>query len=132
MKSNVKTIAEDYAQRIWNKKDLSALDELLHKEVVIHSLLGDFHGIEAMRKVVQAWLAGFPDLTVKNSAVIAENDIVALQWQAQGTHKGEFKGKKPTGKRVSYAGVTIYRIQNSKITEYWAYLDMQHLLDQIS
>lgn len=37
-----------------------------------------------------------------------------------------------SGKLVSYSGVTVYRIKNSQIVEYWAYLDMQHLLSQIS
>ena len=73
----------------------------------------------------------FPDLRVDNDIIISENDLVSIQWQAQGTHHGEFKGKKPTGKPVAYSGVTVYRIKDNKIIEYWAYLDMQHLLSQI-
>jgi hypothetical protein len=131
-KEAIKAIAEAYASRIWDEKDLNAIDELLDKKCIIHSLLGDFHGPESMKKVVHTWLSGFPDLAVKNAAVICEKDLVVLHWQAQGTHQGEFKGIKPTGKPVSYAGVTIYRISQSKINEYWSYLDMQHLLKQIS
>jgi len=127
-----KAIAEVYAHRIWDDKDLSAINELLDQKCIIHSSLGDFHGPESMEKVVQAWLIGFPNLAVKNTAVICDKDLVVLQWQAQGTHQGEFKGIKPTGKLVSYAGVTIYRISQSKISEYWSYLDMQYLLKQIS
>ena len=84
-----------------------------------------------MQEVVQAWLKGFPDLSVKNELVISENDLVSIQWRAKGTHRGEFKGKSPTGKPVSYSGVTVYRIKNGQIIEYWAYLDMQHLFSQI-
>lgn len=51
-----------------------------------------------MKEVVQAWLKGFPDLSVKNELIISENDLVSIQWSAKGTHKGEFKGKKPTGR----------------------------------
>lgn len=127
-----KMVAESYAHRIWDEKDLSAVDDLLHQKIVIHSLLGDFHGPESMKKVVLAWLFGFPDLTVKNTAVICDQDLVAIHWQARGSHQGEFKGLKPTGKDVSYAGVTIYRVNEAKIIEYWAYIDMQHLLKQIS
>lgn len=54
-----------------------------------------------------------------------------IQWRAQGTQSGEFKGIKPTGKSISYEGVTIYKIFHNKITEYWAYLDKDHLLNQI-
>lgn len=84
-----------------------------------------------MKEVVQAWLKGFSDLSVTNELIISENDLVSIQWRAQGTHKGEFKGRKPTGTSVAYSGVTVYRIKDSKIIEYWAYLDMQHLLCQI-
>lgn len=110
---------------------MSTIDQWVHKDVLIHSLLGDFRGAQAMKEVVQAWLKGFPDLSVKNELIISENDLVSIQSIAKGTHKGEFKGKKPTGKPVSYSGVTVYRIRNGQIVEYWAYLDMQHLVNQI-
>ena len=129
--SSIKEIAEEYANKIWNDKDINTVDKLVHQNVVIHSLLGDFHGTKAMRDVVQAWLKGFPDLQVYNDIVISENDIVSIQWRANGTHQGEFKGRQPTGKSVSYSGVTVYRIKNNQIIEYWAYLDMQYLLSQI-
>lgn len=128
----VKQIAESYAHRVWDNKDLQAIDELLHEECIIHSLLGSFHGKEHMKNVVQAWLTAFPDLTVTNISVISENDLAMIQWKANGTHRGEFKGIEPTGKPIHYQGVTIYRIFEAKIKEYWAYLDMQHIIKQIS
>ncbi|MBA3604136.1 MAG: ester cyclase [Parachlamydiaceae bacterium] len=129
--TDYKSIAEEYAHRIWNKKDMSVIDDLLHPKIVIHSLLGDYQGTEPMKKVVEAWLNAFPDLVVKNNSVICEQDLVVIQWQAQGTHLWEFKGIQATGLPVAYEGVTIYKICTSKIIEYWAYLDMQHLLHQI-
>ena len=131
MNANIKEIAQEYANQVWNSKEIDAVDRFVHQDAVIHSLLGDYHGTKAMKEVVQAWLKGFPDLTVHNDIIISENDLVSIQWRAQGTHKGEFKGKKPTGKSVAYSGMTVYRIKDSKIIEYWAYLDMQHLLSQI-
>lgn len=126
-----KAIAVQYANAIWNEKNLNAMDQLLHDEVLIHSLLGGFRGKEAMKSVVQAWLKGFPDLYVENELIISEGDLITLQWRAHGTHLGEFKGKKSSGNSVAYSGVTIYRVIADKIVEYWAYLDMKHLLDQI-
>lgn len=128
---SIKEIAKKYSNRVWNAKDIAIIDELVDQEILIHSLFGDFHGKEAMKEVVRNWLRGFPNLRVDPDFVIVENDLVSIQWHAQGTHQGEFKGRKPTGKSVSYSGMTIYRIKNGKITEYWAYLDMQFLLNQI-
>ena len=129
--TSIKKIAEGYANKVWNDKNLIAIDEFVHHEIVIHSLLGDFYGSEALKNVVKAWLHGFPDLCVLNDCVTSKNDRVIIQWRATGTHSGEFKGRPPTGKKIAYSGVTAYRIQNNKIVEYWAYLDMQHLLSQI-
>lgn len=126
-----KVVAEEYANQVWNDKEISAIDRFIDQYAVIHSLLGDYHGTKAMKEVVQAWLNGFPDLRVDNDIIVSENDLVSIQWRAQGTHNGEFKGRKPSGKSVAYSGVTVYRIKDSKIIEYWAYLDMQHLLSQI-
>lgn len=129
--TSVKEIAETYANQVWNCKEIDAVDKFVHQDAVIHSLLGDYLGKKALKEVVQAWLKGFPDLRVENTIIMSENDLVSIQWTAQGIHKGEFKGRKPTGKSVSYGGVTVYRIRNSQIIEYWAYLDMQYLLSQI-
>lgn len=129
--ASLKSIANEYAKKIWNDKEIDAIDTFVHPDVVIHSLLGDFHGCHAMKNVVQAWLRGFPDLRITNDSVIAENDMVSVQWSAAGTHRGEFKGRLPTDHKVSYRGVTVFRIKNGMIIEYWAYLDMLHLLSQI-
>ncbi len=126
-----KEIAEEYAHQVWNDKEICAVDRFVHQDAVIHSLLGDYHGTKAMKKVIQAWLKGFPDLRVDNDVIISENDLVSIQWRAKGTHSGEFKDRKPTGKPVTYSGVTVYRIKDGQIVEYWAYLDMQHLLSQL-
>lgn len=126
-----KALAEQYAHTIWNQKDILIIDQLLHPEIVIHSLLGKFYGRQAMKDVVQAWLDAFPDLVVTTLSILAETDKVMIQWKAQGTHQGVFKGIQPTGKPVNYEGVTIYRIQSQQIVEYWAYLDMQYLFHQI-
>jgi steroid delta-isomerase-like uncharacterized protein len=126
-----KEIAESYANAVWNEKDLSVIDSLIHPSALIHSLLGNFHGPEDMKKIVGSWLKSFPDLKVKHLATIQEGNKVVIQWEAKGTHQGEFKDIAPSGKSVAYSGVTIYRIQEGKIIEYWAYVDMQHLLNQI-
>jgi predicted ester cyclase len=128
----VKNIAEAYVQRVWNDKDLIAVDELVHPNCIIHSPLGDFRGHDPLKKVIQSWLTGFPDLSVENTAWISEADLVVQHWRARGTQKGIFKGISPSNKTITYSGATIYRVQKDKIVEYWAYIDMDHLLKQIS
>lgn len=47
-----KKIAEEYTQTVWNAKEIDVIDRLIHKDVLIHSLLGDFRGAQAMKEVV--------------------------------------------------------------------------------
>lgn len=131
MNTSIKKIASEYTHQIWNEKQIDAVDRFVHQNVIIHSSLGKYSGVQAMKKIVHVWLDGFPNLRVDVDNIISENDLVSIQWQAHGIHSGEFKNILPTGKVVSYCGVTIYRIRNEKIVEYWAYLDMKHLLNQI-
>lgn len=127
----VKVVAEEYAKKIWMNKDLKAIEDLLDAKIIIHSRLGDFTGRDSMRKIVESWMAGFPDLKVEHLAVVCENDRVFIHWKAEGTHTGAFKGIAATDRKIHYEGVTIYRINMGKIVEYWSYPDMQHLLEQL-
>ena len=43
---------------------------------------------------------------------------VVLQWQAQGTHIGEGMGE-PTRHQFHYVGISIARIVDGKITDFW-------------
>lgn len=124
-------VATAYAERIWDKQDLTAIDELMHPDLIIHSLFGNYHGQGSMHRIVNAWLIGFPDLIVENIAVTSQEDRAVIQWIARGTHLGEFKGRAPTGRKIEYVGATVYRVIDGRITEYWAYLDQLQLLSQI-
>jgi len=125
-------VALNYSRRIWEKQDLSAIDERVDPQCIIHSLMGKFYGPKAMRNVVEAWLQGFPDLHVTVIATDLEDNCVTLHWNAAGTHLGAFKGVAATGKPISYSGASTYRIENGKIVEYWGSIDMSKLMAQIT
>ena len=124
--------AETYAIRIWDDKDFTAIDDFFHQEAIIHSSLGKFTGSESMKQVVQTWQTAFPDLKIENQQIFRRNDCVSIHWKAEGHQTGDFKGFKPTGKKVSYTGVTLYRLDANKIVEYWTYLNLNHIIDQLS
>ena len=126
-----KKVAISYAHAVWDDQDITAIDRFFHPEAIIHSVLGDYKGSTAIKEVIQTWLHAFPDLKVTNTAVFGEEDRVAIQWKAQGTHKGMFKNIGPTDKQIHYQGVTIYQVQDERIIAYWVYIDMNDLLRQI-
>src|ERR687892_303533 len=57
---------------------------------------------------------GFPDLESTIEDLIAERDKVVAHWRAQATHRGEYMGIPPTGNRVDFRGISIYRIEGGQ------------------
>lgn len=49
----------------------------------------------------------------------------------EATHKGDLLGILPTGRRVRWDAVDVYRVSNGKIVEEWAADDMAAILHQV-
>jgi C-1 hydroxylase len=69
----------------------------------------------------------FPDWHETIEDIIAEGDKVWVRVKATGTITGEYRGLPPTGKKVTYEAVDIYRIANGKLVEYWGVSDTDFL-----
>ena len=41
----------------------------------------------------------------------------------RGTHLGEWAGIKPTGRKIEYSGVNIFRFEHGKVVELWNHRD---------
>jgi predicted ester cyclase len=76
-------------------------------------------------------LAAFPDYMGKNIDMFAEGDKVAVRWTAVGTHQGSFMGIAPTGKQVTFSGMSIDQYADGKLIEYWIEMDMLGVLQQL-
>jgi predicted ester cyclase len=63
--------------------------------------------------------------------LIAERDKVVAHWRAQATHRGEYKGIPPTGNRVNFTGISIYRIEGGQIAESWGVSDLLGMMQQL-
>ena len=48
-----------------------------------------------------------------------------------GTHQGEILGVPPTGKRVAYRSVNLYRMTDGKIAETWQLADIWGFMRQV-
>lgn len=129
-KSNKHVVAL-YSKAVWNDRDLSVIDLLLAPDAKIHSPMKTIEGAESMREIVEKWLIAFPDLSIHWDEFVAEGDTVVSRWTASGTHLGGFFDTKPTYKEVTYSGVTLYRLEKGKITDYRALVDMHAILSQL-
>jgi predicted ester cyclase len=114
-------------------RNMNLLDEVLAPNGIDHNPApGQAPGIEGVKQTFAGFSIAFPDLEVTVEDQIAEGDKVVSRIKAQGTHKGEFMGIGPTGKRITATGIDIVRIgPDGKIVERWGVQDNLSLLQQI-
>jgi steroid delta-isomerase-like uncharacterized protein len=116
----------------WNRGDLDALDEHLDPKYVHRDPNNpDVTDRTSYKRWAAAARAAFPDLTVTIDDLIAEDDRVAKLWSFVATHKGEYLGIAPTGRRVTWSGITIYRVRAGKVVECIWRTDALGLLQQL-
>ena len=79
--------------------------------------------IETFEQTFAEAREGFPDLSVVVEDVLAEGNRVSARVTMRGTHRGEFQGIAPTGKRVEVRAMDMFRIREGKIVEHWGHAD---------
>jgi steroid delta-isomerase-like uncharacterized protein len=79
--------------------------------------------IDTFKETFSEAREGFPDLTIRIEDVMAEGDWVTARVTMRGTHRGEFQGIAPTGKRVEVRAIDMFRIEDGKIVEHWGHAD---------
>jgi predicted ester cyclase len=106
-----------WREEIWNKRNLSVVDELAAPDYVGHIAgLPEVRGPEALKQLFAAYLAAF-DTRVTPEFLIAEGDMVAVRDTNWLKHTGPFRGVPPTGKEVTHTSTDIYRIVDGRIVE---------------
>jgi predicted ester cyclase len=73
--------------------------------------------LEQWAEIVAANHLAFPHLKAEIDRQIAEGDSVATHWRFTATHQGDYEGLAGTGRRVSWTGVQIDRVQNGTLAE---------------
>jgi predicted ester cyclase len=129
--SNKRAFRRFYDEYV-NRGIEAVADELLAPDLVSHSPFpGQPPGSAGVKETFTRFRAGFPDLRARLEDVVAEGDKVAGRFTVDGTHKGEFMGQPPTGKRISYEEIVILRFMDGRIVEHWAVADALALMQGI-
>lgn len=75
-------------------------------------------GIEGMKEHIKATKQTYPDYRMKIIKQFCDGDYVISEFNMEGTHKGEWIGIKPTGKRLVFTGVDIDKVIDGLIVEH--------------
>ena len=74
---------------------------------------------------------GMQDMEMDFLHVIAEGDLVSVNYSNKMTHKGNFLGVPATNNRVNATGQFIREIKNGKVTAEWQTTNSLGLMQQI-
>jgi predicted ester cyclase len=88
-------------------------------------------GAQLLKEVFLHLLRAFPDLHIETEDVITEGDKAVYRNTVTGTHRGEYLGIAPTGRRISYAEIFIVRVADGRIVETWGVVDVAAQLRQL-
>lgn len=127
-----KEIARRYAEEVWGEGNIDMMDELLAEDQIYHDpTFSGTEPVDEFKEFIRQYHTTFPDLQFEVEGIITEADMVAFWGLASGTHEGKFMNIPPTGNEIDVMVITIVRIENGKIAERWANLDLFGLLQQL-
>jgi steroid delta-isomerase-like uncharacterized protein len=129
-KENKAIIRRNY-EEAFNDGNLSVLDEIVAPEFILHGAPPGSTGPEVLRQAMRSLRTAFPDGHMTVEDLIAEGDKVVARLTLRGTHSGDFQGIPPTGKQVTMTGISISRITDNKIQEYWSNRDDLEVMRQL-
>jgi len=119
---------------VWNKGDVSAIDELLDPDAVVDGLLPDqnHNGRDKFKEFHKLLYSSFSDFDLTVDEVVSSGEQVAGSWHGTVLHSGPFQDRAATGKRIKIYGTFEGTIVDGKITSgsnKWNYAELLPQID---
>ena len=127
---NNKRIVETLVKTVFQKHDFSKLDEIMKDNYIQHNE-DTPQGKAGFRQFFEQMFKAMPDFSYTLRKIVAEGDIVMIYCATTATHKGEWLGNPPTGNKLDFNVVDIFRIEDGKIAEHWDVADTLKLFTQV-
>jgi steroid delta-isomerase-like uncharacterized protein len=118
---------------VFNKHNLALIDDLMAPDFFDQTM--QLRGLDNFKKFESNFIKSFPDYSETIEDIITEGDKVWVQFKVTGTHTGEWNffgiTFAPTGKKITYTGVNIWRVVDGKVIERKTVRDMLDFLRQL-
>lgn len=127
-----KATVRRFIEEVQNRHDIGALEKLFSPDYTDHSNISTLPAsLDGTKQFFTMLFTAFPDIHVTLHDQVAEGDKVVTRKTFHGTHRGEFMGIAPTGKKIAVDVIDIFRFAGGKITDHWAVADMLGLKQQL-
>jgi steroid delta-isomerase-like uncharacterized protein len=122
-----------FAEKLWNGGDLAYVDSLYPPDCLYYSADAfQAKGPEEIKKFVKWVYTAYPDFALVLDKPLMFKDRVVFTYKASGTNTGSVAENMPaTGKKMSFNGVSILKMQNGKIAEEWSYYNQLAIYKQL-
>jgi predicted ester cyclase len=126
-----KAIAMRVFEENFNQGKFQVADEIYARDFENHGLHRTAY-LQEDQDAVHAEKKSFPDLKMTVDRMVAEGDLVSVIWTFRGTHTAAgYGGLPPTGAKIAFRGITVWRIVDGKIRDEWTAFDEMTIYRQI-
>ncbi|WP_152040001.1 ester cyclase [Salinigranum salinum] len=127
--SGQKDLVRELYRTIYEQKAFDAVPDFYAPDAVRHGgLRGSVEGHEALQGYLAATLGGLSEIEVTELHCLAEDDLIAYDFEMAATHSGELLGVPATGNRIEMTNTAWFRIENGQVTDEWPRTDMLGLV----
>ncbi len=113
-----------------NAHDTSMFPEIFTEGYIQHSGRSA-SGLQAQIANYQRIFENWPDFQSRIDDRIFGSDKIVVRSTLSATHTKNVQGFVPTGKRVSWGTIDIWRVENGKLAEHWDLVDIAGLQKQL-
>jgi predicted ester cyclase len=100
-----KQLVRRLVEEVVNRRAPEPLDELAHEEFAALA-----------RRWISPFRSAFPDFTMEIVELVAEGDAVVAHFRCSGTHRGEWLGVPPTGRRFEDVDeIYVFRVRDGRL-----------------
>ena len=108
-----------YREEAWSQGNLDVIDEIWAEPPSLDAPVTQYATRDDLKARIREFRTAFPDLHVEVLEVVTEGNVVVARNEWTGTHLGEFDGIPPTGRKATWSGLEMARIECGQIVASW-------------
>jgi len=125
-----KEIIGAFAESVFVKKDLSAVDQYMRNDYIQHNPLVK-QGTIGFKEFFSAWFASVPDWRYSLKKIIADEGEVWVYGRYAGTLEKDWLGITASGQKYAFDAIDVFRLEEGKLAEHWDVMDIYGLFKQL-
>ena len=129
---STRDLVKKFISDIWNSGNIDMIPEVCHKSLRFNGNSGmDRVGHEGCSEMVTTVRDALSDYHCEIHSMVVENNKAFCRLKFMGKHTGNLLGYLPTGKMISWMGVSEFTCRNGKILSVWEMGDQKSLENQL-